>query len=160
MWTTFSDDQIDLNYAHPAVLLEIIEILLLYVEKGAQLIRLDAIAYLWKEIGTSCIHLEETHRVVKLMRCVLDAVAPGVLLITETNVPHEENISYFGDPLPETGRTDEAQMVYQFPLAPLVMHSLLDRRRPGALPLGRRPGDARRRRPPFSTLPPLTTASA
>jgi sucrose phosphorylase len=125
VWTTFSDDQIDLNYAHPPVLLEILELLLFYVEKGAQLIRLDAIAYLWKTPGSSCIHLEETHRVVKLMRCVLDAVAPGVMLITETNVPHEDNISYFGAPIPETGRTDEAQMVYQFPLAPLVMHSLL-----------------------------------
>jgi len=124
VWTTFSEDQIDLNYAHPPVLLKVLEILLFYVEKGAQLIRLDAIAYLWKEVGTSCIHLEETHRVVKLMRCVLDAVAPGVTLITETNVPHEENISYFGQPLPEGG-TDEAQLVYQFPLPPLVMHSLL-----------------------------------
>jgi glycosidase len=124
VWTTFSNDQIDLNYAHPPVLLKILETLLLYVEKGARLIRLDAIAYLWKEVGTSCIHLEQTHRVVKLMRCVLDAVAPGVILITETNVPHEENISYFGQPLP-AGGTDEAQLVYQFPLPPLVMHSLL-----------------------------------
>ncbi len=125
VWTTFSEDQIDLNYAHPPVLLKILEILLFYVEKGARIIRLDAIAYLWKKIGTPCIHLEETHRVVKLMRCVLDAVAPGVILITETNVPHEENISYFGQVLPQEGRTDEAQLVYQFPLPPLVMHSLL-----------------------------------
>jgi glycosidase len=124
VWTTFSDDQIDLNYAHPPVLLKIVELLLYYVEKGAQIIRLDAIAYLWKKIGTSCIHLEETHRVVKLMRCVLDAVAPGVVLITETNVPSDENISYFGELLPGGG-TDEAQLVYQFPLPPLVMHSIL-----------------------------------
>jgi sucrose phosphorylase len=125
VWTTFSDDQIDLNYAHPPVLLKILEIMLLYVEEGAEIIRLDAIAYLWKEPGTSCIHLEETHRVVKLMRAVLDAVAPEVILITETNVPHKENISYYGQPVPGTGRTDEAQLVYQFPLAPLVMHSIL-----------------------------------
>jgi glycosidase len=125
VWTTFSDDQIDLNYANPAVLLKIVEILLFYIENGAQLIRLDAIAYLWKTIGTPCIHLEETHRVVKLLRCILDAVAPGVLIITETNVPHQENISYFGNPLSGDRGTDEAQLVYQFPLAPLVMHSLL-----------------------------------
>jgi sucrose phosphorylase len=56
---------------------------------------------------------------------VLDAVAPNVLIITETNVPHQENISYFGNPRPEGHGTDEAQLVYQFPLAPLVMHSLL-----------------------------------
>jgi glucosylglycerate phosphorylase len=123
VWTTFSDDQIDLNYANPQVLLEMIDVLLFYVEHGAEIIRLDAIAYLWKEAGTSCIHLPQTHAVVKLFRAILDAVAPQVLLITETNVPHEDNISYFGDPLPGTGRTDEAQMVYQFPLAPLVLHT-------------------------------------
>jgi len=117
VWTTFSADQVDLNYANPNVLLKVIEILLLYIEKGAEIIRLDAIAYLWKKIGTTCIHLEETHRVVKLLRAVLDAVAPHVIIITETNVPHEENVSYFGD------GTDEAQMVYQFSLPPLVLHA-------------------------------------
>jgi len=117
VWTTFSADQVDLNYANPAVLLRIVEVLLLYVEKGAQIIRLDAIAYLWKKIGTPCIHLEETHRVIKFLRAVLDAVAPHVILITETNVPHEENVSYFGD------GSDEAQMVYQFSLPPLVLHT-------------------------------------
>jgi sucrose phosphorylase len=125
VWTTFSEDQIDLNYADPQVLIEVLDLLLFYVAQGAELIRLDAIAYLWKEIGTTCIHLPQTHHAVKLYRAALDAVAPQVLLITETNVPHEENISYFGDPLPETGRTDEAQLVYQFPLPPLVMHSIL-----------------------------------
>ncbi len=118
VWTTFSSDQIDLNFADPSVLLRIVELLLLYVAQGAEIIRLDAIAYLWKKLGTSCIHLPETHEVVKLFRTVLDAVAPGVMLITETNVPHEENISYFGD------GTDEAQLVYQFPLPPLVLHTL------------------------------------
>jgi glucosylglycerate phosphorylase len=123
VWTTFSDDQIDLNYANPQVLVEMIDVLLFYVEHGTEIIRLDAIAYLWKETGTSCIHLPQTHAVVKLFRAILDEIAPQVLLITETNVPHEDNISYFGDPLPGTGRTDEAQMVYQFPLAPLVLHT-------------------------------------
>jgi sucrose phosphorylase len=117
VWTTFSADQIDLNYANPEVLLDIIDVLLLYVEKGAEVIRLDAIAYLWKEVGTPCIHLEEAHRVVKLFRAVFDAVAPHVILITETNVPHEENVSYFGN------GHDEAQMVYQFSLPPLVLHT-------------------------------------
>ena len=119
VWTTFSADQIDLNFADPAVLLRMVDVLLAYVEQGAEIIRLDAIAYLWKKIGTSCIHLEETHRVVKLFRAVLDQVAPGVILITETNVPHEENISYFGD------GTDEAQLVYQFPLPPLTLHAIV-----------------------------------
>lgn len=124
VWTTFSTDQIDLNYANPRVLLEMTDVLLDYVAHGAEIIRLDAIAYLWKTIGTQCIHLPQTHAVVKLWRAVLDAVAPGVLLITETNVPHADNISYFGAPLAETGATDEAQMVYNFSLAPLTLHAL------------------------------------
>lgn len=123
VWTTFSADQIDLNYSNPQLLLAIIDVLLFYVSKGAEIIRLDAIAYLWKELGTPCIHLPQTHAVVKLFRAILDAVAPGVLLITETNVPHRENISYFGDILPSTNRTDEAQIVYQFTLAPLILHT-------------------------------------
>lgn len=125
VWTTFSADQIDLNYANPQVLLEMTGVLLRYVTQGAEIIRLDAIAYLWKETGTPCIHLPQTHAVVKLWRAVLDAVAPHVLLITETNVPHADNISYFGAPLNETGSTDEAQMVYNFSLAPLTLHTLL-----------------------------------
>jgi glycosidase len=115
VWTTFSADQIDLNYANPAVLLDVIDTLLFYVRRGADLIRLDAIAYLWKTIGTPCIHLPQTHCVVQLLRDVLDAAAPWVILITETNVPHDENLSYFGDGL------HEAQMVYQFALPPLVL---------------------------------------
>lgn len=125
VWTTFSADQIDLNYANPAVLLAMTDVLLHYVVHGAEIIRLDAIAYLWKEIGTPCIHLPQTHAVVKLWRAVLDAVAPQVLLITETNVPHADNISYFGQPSPDTGSTDEAQLVYNFSLAPLTLHAFV-----------------------------------
>ena len=118
VWTTFSADQIDLNFATPDVLIAIIETLLFYVEQGAQLIRLDAIAFLWKEIGTSCIHLPQTHLMIQLLRDVLDQVAPGTILITETNVPQRENLSYFGD------GTNEAQLIYQFPLPPLILHTL------------------------------------
>ena len=119
LWTTFSADQIDLNFREPEVLLSMIDVLLDYVRHGARIIRLDAVAYIWKEIGTPCIHQPEAHLIVKLMRAVLDKVAPQVTLITETNVPHAENISYFGN------GTDEAQMVYQFSLPPLVAHGLL-----------------------------------
>lgn len=117
VWTTFSADQVDLDFRNPEVLLAFLELLLLYVRRGARMIRLDAIAYLWKQPGTSCIHLWQTHEVVKLMREVLDWVAPGVILLTETNVPHAENVSYFGN-------GNEARMVYQFPLPPLLLHGL------------------------------------
>lgn len=117
VWTTFSKDQVDLNYKNPMVLLRVLEILLLYVRQGADIIRLDAVTYLWAELGTSCVHLKQTHEIVKLFRDILDCVAPMVALITETNVPHHENISYFGD------GTDEAHMVYNFALPPLVLHT-------------------------------------
>lgn len=119
VWTTFSADQVDLNFANPHVLLEVIDVLLLYIERGADVIRLDAIAFLWKEIGTTCLHLPKTHAVVQLLRALVDQVAPQVLLITETNVPHAENLSYFGDGM------NEAHLVYQFALPPLVAHTLL-----------------------------------
>ncbi|WGS65568.1 alpha-amylase family glycosyl hydrolase [Marinitoga aeolica] len=121
IWTTFSEDQIDLNYKSTDLFLEIVEILLFYAKKGAKLIRLDAIGYLWKEVGTSCIHLEQTHKMIQLFRDILDLTAKDVILITETNVPHKENISYFGDGY------NEAQMVYNFSLPPLVLHSFLSK---------------------------------
>ncbi|MEO1299163.1 MAG: alpha-amylase family glycosyl hydrolase, partial [Cyanobacteria bacterium J06636_16] len=117
VWTTFSPDQIDLNFRNPRVLLYVLETLLIYVRYGADVIRLDAVTYLWEEPGTTCASLEQTHEVVKLFRDVLQVTAPAVAVITETNVPHAENISYFGD------GTDEAQMVYNFALPPLVLHT-------------------------------------
>ena len=117
VWATFSDDQIDVNFRNPDVLLEYLDILLLYIRNGARIIRLDAIAFLWKELGTPCIHLTETHEVVKLIRNIMVYVVPDAILLTETNVPHDENLSYFGD-------GDEAHMVYQFSLPPLTLHAL------------------------------------
>ncbi|MDO6802157.1 alpha-amylase family glycosyl hydrolase [Wenyingzhuangia sp. 1_MG-2023] len=119
VWTTFSKDQVDLNYQSHRVLRNVLEALLYYVEKGATLIRLDAIAFVWKEIGTECVHLHETHELIQLIREVLHEVAPEVIIITETNVPHHENVSYFGS------GDDEAQMVYNFALPPLLLHSIL-----------------------------------
>ena len=110
-------DQVDINFREPDLLFDVIDILLFYVTQGVQFIRLDAIAFIWKEIGTSCIHLPQTHRIIQLIRKVLDFVAPGVTIITETNVPLKENISYFGD------GTNEAQMVYNFSLPPLTLNA-------------------------------------
>ena len=118
VWTTFSADQIDLNFRNPTVLLRVIDGLLLYARNGADILRLDAVTYVWAEPGTECVHLPETHEVVKLLRDALTVAAPGVALLTETNVPHEDNVSYFGN------GHDEAQMVYNFALPPLVLHAL------------------------------------
>lgn len=117
VWTTFSPDQVDLNFKNPRVLMYTISILLLYLRNGADIIRLDAITYLWPELGTDCASLEQTHEIIKLFRDVLDVVSPQTALLTETNVPHEENVSYFGN------GHDEAQMVYNFALPPLVLHT-------------------------------------
>ena len=124
VWATFSEDQIDLNFENPDVLLEFVGILLFYLQQGVRIIRLDAVAFLWKRLGTSCIHLPETHTVVRLLRAIVDEIAPGTLLITETNVPHAENISYFGLERLAEGAPDEAHMVYQFALPPLLLHTL------------------------------------
>ncbi|CCE24524.1 sugar phosphorylase [Methylotuvimicrobium alcaliphilum] len=117
VWATFGEDQIDVNFANPDVLFEFIDILLLYIEKGSRFIRLDAVAFLWKKLDTRCINLRETHEVVKLLRDIVDLIAPDTVLITETNVPNGENLSYFGN-------SDEAHMVYQFTLPPLLLHAL------------------------------------
>lgn len=127
-WTTFAADQVDVNLAEPRVLLDLTDVLLGYVGRGATTIRLDAIGFLWKESGSTCLHLPQTHALIQLWRALLDHVAPGTRLLTETNVPHAENISYFGD------GQNEAHMVYQFALPPLVLDAFASGR---AMVLGR-----------------------
>ena len=119
VWNTFMpEDQMDLNYQNPDVLLEMTRILLAYLNKGCSLVRLDAITYLWKEFGTECANLKQNYKILNIFRTIVDAVAPSVSLITETNVPHRENISYFGD-----SKEQGAHMVYNFALPPLTLHT-------------------------------------
>ena len=118
LWATFGHDQIDLNFANPDVLIEFIKIILFYVETGAKYIRLDAVGFLWKEIGTPCIHLSQTHAIIRIIRELLQMVNNDVALITETNVPNRENLSYFGN-------RDEAHMIYNFSLPPLLVNALI-----------------------------------
>lgn len=118
VWNTFSADQIDLDFTNPDVLVEFVDILSFYAARGARLVRLDAVGYLWKRLGTTCLNLPETHVVVKILRVLAEQLCPSLRLITETNVPHEENVAYFGD-------GDEAHLVYQFSLAPLLLYSFV-----------------------------------
>jgi sucrose phosphorylase len=118
-WTTFGPDQVDVDVREPRALEELTDVLLGYVERGASAVRLDAIGFLWKETGTTCLHLPQTHAVIKTWRALVEHVVPGTRLLTETNVPHAENVSYFGD------GHDEAHLVYQFALPPLVLHSFV-----------------------------------
>lgn len=117
VWTTYSSDQIDLNYQNPAVLFEVLEIILDYISRGGRMIRIDGAAYLWKEIGTTCINLPQTHTIIQLIRTVLDFVAPQVAIFTQTNVPHDDNVKYYGN------GQNEAQLVYNFALPFLTLHA-------------------------------------
>jgi len=119
IWTTFSEDQVDLNFSSPEVFVKVLEVLLFYISKQAKFIRFDAVAFLWKTIGTSCIHLPETHTIIKLYKKIITSITKNIYFITETNVPHNENISYFGD-----GK-NEADLVYNFTLAPLLVYSIM-----------------------------------
>ena len=119
VWTTFSKDQVDLDFSNPKVLFEFIDIILYYAFQGAKIIRLDAIGFLWKELGTPCMHHPKTHAMVQLFRAILTEVSPKTVLLTETNVPHKDNISYFGNGF------NEAQMVYQFALPPLTLDAFI-----------------------------------
>ena len=105
-WTTFGPDQVDVDPSTPAVLLDLTDVLLGYLAHGATTVRLDAIGFLWKQSGTTSIHLPQTHTIIRLWRVLVDSLAPGVLLLTETNVPHADNITYFGN------GTDEAKLIH------------------------------------------------
>lgn len=118
VWCTFSHDQIDLDFKNPAVLLEFVKIIRQYLNRGIRLFRLDAIAFLWKEPSTSCINLPQTHLLVQLLRTLIEHAQPDAIVITETNIPVRENLSYFGD-------TNEANWIYNFPLPPLLLNTLL-----------------------------------
>lgn len=121
VWATFSEDQVDLDFSNPKVLLEMVDVLFFYLAQGARWIRLDAVGFLWKEVGTPCIHLPQTHELVRLMRTLAEAVEPQAVLISETNVPNVENLSYFGN-------CNEAHGIYNFSLPPLLVDALIQGR--------------------------------
>ncbi|MEP1793100.1 sugar phosphorylase [Parasphingorhabdus sp.] len=118
VWCTFSHDQIDVDFRNPEVLLEFLRIIRLHVDNGVRIIRLDAVAFLWKEIGSPSIHLPQTHAVVQMMRLLCNYASETIILLTETNVPKAENLSYFGN-------RNEAHVIYNFPLPPLILHAVM-----------------------------------
>lgn len=118
VWCTFSHDQVDFDFRNPAVLKTFISIIKQYVDNGVRIFRLDAVAFLWKIIGTACINLEQTHEVVRLIRTLLETAQPDSMVITETNIPNRENLTYFGN-------ANEAHAIYNFSLPPLLVNSLV-----------------------------------
>ncbi len=119
VWCTFSADQVDLNFANPRVLVEFANIIRHYLEHGVELFRMDAVAFLWKEAGTPCVHLPQTHEVIKLYRTLIEHHTERALVITETNVPNRENLTYFGN-------ANEAHLIYNFSLPPLLVYTLVE----------------------------------
>ena len=118
VWCTFGPDQVDLDFGNPEVLLRFLEIIRFYLENGVRVLRLDAVAFLWKEPGTTSLHDQRTHEIIKLLRTLIDFYDPSVMLITETNVPNRDNLTYFGN-------SNEAHAIYNFSLPPLLIHTLL-----------------------------------
>ncbi|GHA09333.1 sucrose phosphorylase [Arenicella chitinivorans] len=118
VWCTFSHDQVDLDFANPELLIEMVRIIRRYLEQGVRIFRLDAVAFVWKEIGTNCVHLPQTHELVRLLRTLIEAHTEAAIVITETNVPNHENLSYFGN-------ANEAHAIYNFSLPPLLLHALV-----------------------------------
>ncbi|OJS99912.1 sugar phosphorylase [Marinobacter nauticus] len=118
VWCTFSEDQVDLNFANPEVLIEFARIIHYYLERGVKIFRLDAVAFLWKEPGTPCIHLQQTHELIKILRLLIEHHTPDAVVITETNVPNRENLTYFGN-------ANEAHAIYNFSLPPLLINTLV-----------------------------------
>mgnify|MGYP005987440579 FL=1 len=118
VWCTFSHDQVDLNYENPDLLCEMIKTIKLYLDYGVRIFRLDAVAFLWKENGSPSIHLKQTHEMVRLFRTLIEHHSDDAIIITETNVPNAENLSYLGN-------ANEAHAVYNFSLPPLLIQVLL-----------------------------------
>lgn len=118
VWCTFSHDQVDLNFKNPQVLKEFVGIIRQYLDHGIRIFRLDAVAFLWKEIGTNCLNLEQTHEVVRLLRSLIEQARPDAIIITETNIPNRQNLAYFGN-------ANEAHCIYNFSLPPLLVNTLI-----------------------------------
>ncbi|MFA7556128.1 MAG: sugar phosphorylase [Spongiibacteraceae bacterium] len=140
VWCTFSADQVDFNFKNPQVLIEFVKIIRSYLERGIKIFRMDAVAFLWKQVGGPCIHLQETHEVIKLLRTLIEHHTFDAIIITETNVPNRENLTYFGN-------ANEAHIIYNFSLPPLLLYTLLS-------------GDCRPIKTWMMTMPPAQSGTA
>ena len=118
VWCTFSPDQVDFDFSNPAVVVEFVSIIRELLDAGVRVFRLDAVAFLWKESGTTCMNLPQTHELIRLFRLIIECAQPDAIVITETNVPNRENLSYFGN-------ANEAHGIYNFSLPPLLVHALV-----------------------------------
>ncbi len=115
--TVFNNYQWDLNYHNPAVLIEMIDIILFWANKGADILRLDAVAFLWKKIGSQCQNEHEAHLILQLMKDCCQVTAPGVLFIAEAIVSPGEIAKYFGE---DAINAKECEIAYNASLMALL----------------------------------------
>ncbi len=140
VWCTFSHDQIDFDFRNSEVLKEFVSIIKFYLDNGIKLLRLDAIAFIWKQKNTRCINLNQTHEIVRLFRTLIDYCYDDIVILTETNILKRENLSYFGN-------SNEAHWIYNFSLPPLLIYTMMT-------------GDCTRLRQWLMTMPPTQNGTA
>ena len=121
VWSTFGPDQLDVDWSHPEVLQGFTRLLSRLCAHGVSWLRLDAVGFVWKEEGSSCMHHDQAYRLVRILRRLLEQAHPKGVVVTETNVPEEENLSYL-----RSG--NEAHLAYNFPLPPLLLEALISQR--------------------------------
>jgi len=119
--TVFNDYQWDLNYQNPAVFIEMVDIILFWANHGADIIRLDAVAFLWKKVGSTCQNEREAHLILQLMKDCCQVTAPGVLFIAEAIVAPVEVIKYFGE---DAINAKECEIAYNATLMALLWEAL------------------------------------
>ena len=118
VWCTFSHDQVDLDFRNPEVLCQFVNIIRQYLDNGVRIFRMDAVAFLWKVVGSPSINLPQTHEIVRLLRTLIEHAQPDAVIITETNIPNTQNLTYFGN-------ANEAHCIYNFSLPPLLINTLI-----------------------------------
>ena len=118
VWCTFSHDQVDFDFRNPEVLIAFAKIIRQYLDAGVRIFRFDAVAFIWKIAGTSSINLPQTHEIIRLLRTMIEHVYPDAVIITETNIPNTQNLTYFGN-------ANEAHCIYNFSLPPLLVNTLI-----------------------------------
>ena len=119
--TVFNNYQWDLNYTNPEVFIEMLKNLVSLVDLGVDMVRFDALAFLWKKIGTVSQNLPEAHALISLFRLCLQTVAPGVVILAEAIVAPQEILKYFGE---GPSRGNECEVAYNATMMALLWNSI------------------------------------
>jgi amylosucrase len=119
--TVFHDYQWDLNFTNPVVFAEMLDNLCFLINQGVDIMRLDALAFTWKKVGTSCQNLPEAHALIQLFKACTLVVAPGTLFLAEAIVAPNEIVKYFGN---SQEGSDECDMAYNATLMTLLWEAV------------------------------------